>query len=797
MTATPPLPTLEVASAAYFHLECGHEQLFHSEYKRCFPHCCPEHIDRSYCGTSLSVRVELETRSPDIEPTGPPPSEVLAVFARFEAVSDVSLRPGECVEVAKMAACTQSEKNLEGRWVGGTLDRPSGLVTTIRTPGTAPDDHKPLVFHLNRKPFSRWYYDWESGANKAQRLTKHVLKAYPVERCAIDEDGNFTAYTSPHAHTQLYRVLHVVVSPEFTVISYRRAPSEQYQETSESGMPLYAENVHHRLESRGSLDSSYSPDSRVSVARTTELRPPVVVKPDPFYCEVFEGKRQRISPSSAQPFHSVETTDLLEDRLRWEHANAQTVSVSRNLALVYAFLRWAPLSTYAPFADELVDFVHQQSEEKLASFPSEISRLNFFSKLLLDHTGPGQGTTEPPSFDCEHHDIDGSPTPLPPALQMLLRAVAQATLWLFSAETTQWLRAFFQQYAASALDKNALRACFVLFVQELQDRLDAYVFERTELGSLANVAEEVIAAVYSYPYFHERRPQVRRILSGRNFVGWDVFVAQMRQSYIGMSESPGVLPHNLARDRPGLTFSEAHLPRNAIESDWNAEWLLDVDEALWKPSCKTTKVDIHSASSVCSDISDDKGAVTLVMMLGVISQLVRVEVALDAQASTLHFRSEEGVAGALSCMTVLLDGRDRVFAQFPNGIASGIGMGTHGDYIGEMRVGRAGRLVVYLQIFNWSVHENSPSSHVRMRIECWQSHRLRISGDVLATTAPASFSAEDIAYVGEMPLRAKREAVEKSFAKQLQQVRASRRATAPSVAPWTELGKFRLSYTKV
>ncbi|KAL4140280.1 hypothetical protein PRNP1_014565 [Phytophthora ramorum] len=24
---------------------------------RCFPHCCPEHIDRGYCGTSLSAPV--------------------------------------------------------------------------------------------------------------------------------------------------------------------------------------------------------------------------------------------------------------------------------------------------------------------------------------------------------------------------------------------------------------------------------------------------------------------------------------------------------------------------------------------------------------------------------------------------------------------------------------------------------------------------------------------------------------------------------------------------------------------
>uniref|UniRef100_M4B8C3 Uncharacterized protein n=1 Tax=Hyaloperonospora arabidopsidis (strain Emoy2) TaxID=559515 RepID=M4B8C3_HYAAE len=90
-------------------------------------------------------------------------------------------------------------------------------------------DHISLVFHLNGKPFSRWYYDWESGANKAQRLMKHVLKAYIVEHCAVDANDNFVSFTSQQACKQLYRVLHVVTSPEFTVISYRRAPSDPYQ----------------------------------------------------------------------------------------------------------------------------------------------------------------------------------------------------------------------------------------------------------------------------------------------------------------------------------------------------------------------------------------------------------------------------------------------------------------------------------------------------------------------------------------------------------------------------------------
>ncbi|OWZ13885.1 hypothetical protein PHMEG_00012721 [Phytophthora megakarya] len=619
------MSSTKVAGVSFFHLECSHAQLFHPEYKRsnrtkglkilrCFPHCCPEHIDRSYCGTSLSVRVAFASDA------SPPDSSLVALFARFEAISDVSLQPGECVQVDKIDAATQSELNPEGPWMGGMLDKPSRLVVSMQTTETV-DDDKPLVFDLNSRSYAKWYYDWESGANKAQRLMKHVLKAYVVERCAVDEGNNFVAYDSTLATKKLYRVLHAEASPEFTVISYRRAPSEQYQ-----GIP-----------------------------------------------------------------------DLLEDQLRWEYKNTATVSVSRNLSLVYSFLRWAPLSVYASFVDELT----------------------------------------------------------------LLRVLADATLWFFSTDTRQWMRAFFRQYAGMVLDKHALRECFVLFIQELQSRLDTQIFAQTSLVNLANAAEEVIATVYSYEYFHARRPRVRKILSGQSFAGWNTFVAQMRETYISMSSCPGV-PRTLVKNQSGLDFEQAHLPQNSVESDWNGEWLLDVDEAVWKP---------------------------------IISQLVRIEVGIDVQARTLHARSTQGIAGALDCMRLVLDGKDRVFSQFPNGMATGNDVGICGDYIGEMEVEESERLLIYLQVFNWSVRTDGPSYHTRMRIECWHSRELCISGDILATTAPVSFTPEEALYVDEMSLKSKREEVDTAYARQLEDNPVA--GWAAVSGPWKELGRFRLSYVKV
>ncbi|KAE8956021.1 hypothetical protein PR002_g31603 [Phytophthora rubi] len=309
------------------------------------------------------------------------------------------------------------------------------------------------------------------------------------------------------------------------------------------------------------------------------------------------------------------------------------------------------------------------------------------------------------------------------------------------------------------------------------------------MHSLANVAEEVIAAVYSHECFHARRPQLRGILSGQDFAGWNAFVAQMRETYINMSTCTSVA-RGLAQNRPEVTFSEVHPPRNRVENAWNDAWQMDVEEAVWRPSEQPVKVDIGSGSG-SKAISDDAGSLSLLSMVQVISQLVRLEVALDIEARMLHVRSTQGVSGTLDCMRLTLDGKERVFSQFPNGMASSISAGLNGDYIAEMRVDQSGRLVVYLQTFTWS--QNGPSYHVRIRIECWRSQRLCVSGDVLATTAPTSFTSDDALYLGEMSLQDKREAVEKAFSQQLRENSATAWASS---SPWQESGRFRLSYTK-
>ncbi|KAG1702596.1 hypothetical protein DVH05_009546 [Phytophthora capsici] len=774
---------VQVASASFFHLECSHENLFHPEYKRsnrtkglkilrCFPHCCPEHIDRSYCGTSLSVRVNL---APPSEENGPPADvSPVRLFARFESVSDMRLRPGECVEVDKIDAATQSETNLDGVWVEGILDKPSRLVAALSNDSA--DDDKSLVFHLNSRSYAKWYYDWESGANKAQRLMKHVLQAYVVELCGVDKDDNFINFDSKNTVKKLYRVLHAESSPEFTVISYRRAPTDQYQGMyMEDRVSLYEETPHHGESPVNSYDGGgYSHQSR------TDWRSVMEARPAPLYSKMHQAKHQR-SPTPPRRMEAQRIPDLLEDKLRWEYKNISVVSVSRNLALVYSFLRWAPLSVYVSFVDELVHDVNDSLMGSLEGSSLEISRLNCFSKLLLNQARTGTGTGP---FVRGRQGGNRAPGVLPRRLETLLRVLAESTLWLFSVETRQWGREFFLKYAATVEDKYALRQCFVLFIRELQTRLEGQVFAQTPLVNLSNAAEEVIATVYTYEYFHARRPQVRKILSGQSFAGWNAFVAQMRETYISKRLSSGAL-HKLAKRQPHLDFMSAHPPQNPVECDWNAEWLLDVDEAVWEPNENTVEVDTLDSRRFGS-IDDDDGSVSLFTMLEMISQLARIEVGINVQDRVLSIRSTQGIAGPLDCMRLVLDGKDRVFSQLPNGFATGLDTGTCGDYIGEMKVEEPGCLVVCLELFHWCVRGGGPSYHVRMGIECLRDGRLCFSGNILSSSA--CFTPEEARYVGEMTLRDKREAVSSNFA-QLQQPVSS--------GPWKEFGRFRLNYVKV
>ncbi|KAG3136759.1 hypothetical protein PC128_g25855 [Phytophthora cactorum] len=106
-------PMAHVVACRFLRLGCSEEDhpLFRREYARnnrergvkllrCFPHCCPEHARRSYCGCSVHVLVAF---SADVRTI---PLDNILVCARFEPTRVVPLWPAGIADLARTVGAT-------------------------------------------------------------------------------------------------------------------------------------------------------------------------------------------------------------------------------------------------------------------------------------------------------------------------------------------------------------------------------------------------------------------------------------------------------------------------------------------------------------------------------------------------------------------------------------------------------------------------------------------------------------------------------------------------------------------
>ncbi|KAF1774136.1 hypothetical protein GQ600_2902 [Phytophthora cactorum] len=128
----------------------------------CFPHCCPCHVKRSYCGSPLEVSVHfdpgVQAHQVSLDATN------IVVFARFEIVGEDKL-PADIFSLRSLRSTCKGDSSVEAPWIEGVHQ------LTYQQQGS-------LTFMLNGEPYDKWYYHWESSSHKTQRATKHVLRAY-------------------------------------------------------------------------------------------------------------------------------------------------------------------------------------------------------------------------------------------------------------------------------------------------------------------------------------------------------------------------------------------------------------------------------------------------------------------------------------------------------------------------------------------------------------------------------------------------------------------------------------------
>ncbi|KAE9001976.1 hypothetical protein PF011_g13510 [Phytophthora fragariae] len=159
---------------------------------RCFPHCCPEHVQRCYCGTSIHVMVTFNSE--------PPPAGLL-VCARFEPsrvvplwpsslaeapaqddTNERKLRPGEIVSLSESLLPSGNRKAKQTTWIRADREGDTKQSSKNATP-----------YVLNNHRYPKWLYTYDSSVTRTQREMTHHLVVYVCQSLSLGDLG-FDAY---------------------------------------------------------------------------------------------------------------------------------------------------------------------------------------------------------------------------------------------------------------------------------------------------------------------------------------------------------------------------------------------------------------------------------------------------------------------------------------------------------------------------------------------------------------------------------------------------------------------------
>ncbi|KAF4148129.1 hypothetical protein GN958_ATG02677 [Phytophthora infestans] len=259
--------TLPACTGVFMRSHCPHPRLFEEEYKRSNRNRGTKHVNRSYCGSSLEVLLRFNNETDDQEDSGSfAPFDIsnVFVFAHFEV--DGQPLSTTTYSLRYLRSVSQSEANPEGPWIEGVHQtaarhQHSQQLQPPLPPTNSPDNTYPetAAFVLNGQAYAKWYYHWGSGANKVQRATKHVLKAYVFYQTRTPESilALQGSVQQDQARDGALELLCVVTSPPFTVVSYRRAPLDASTglagprtDATASMVPHYATDTAHPVDSR-------------------------------------------------------------------------------------------------------------------------------------------------------------------------------------------------------------------------------------------------------------------------------------------------------------------------------------------------------------------------------------------------------------------------------------------------------------------------------------------------------------------------------------------------------------------
>ncbi|KAJ0398062.1 hypothetical protein ATCC90586_001664 [Pythium insidiosum] len=640
------IPTTPTCSGVFFRLHCRHTQLFEKEYKRSF----------------------------DVQPRIPLGANSLFVFARFETLDlDSTLSLGQQCSLRYLQSVSQSETNPEAAWVQGVMQNPSRAQAASAMPSTR-------VFLLNGQTSSKWYYHWESGANKARRLTKHALKAYILYRRPLPAG---TAPSAASARDDAVQVIGIVSSPPFTLVSYRRAAWEG-MDPMESGSPYTA--MSSIVSTETPTDVALQRIARSQSHATASLsvgshlsKPAEVTR-----CDLDDTAGSNNATDERDKFSMLNCTcceayaserpavsAVLKDQWVWERQHSGMMAHVKDLAIILYFVSTTSMETLLqPFRLREHVFAALRlhwcglfgSQSPLAS--PEIVLTSLFPGWFAAVAAPTSMGSSGSSFGGggihSGRPVDGSVSRGASARsERLLLSVSKLCVWAMGDENVAIMREFFAVHSVVLLDKPRLRDAFLHWIALIYKRIQIFCMQEfvgesntTETDSASPcapqsrdlavrtvraISEHIIALIHessgsrSDPTsvsgfeskLHAKWSVVRDILEQPGVLLWESFVAQLREVYTCQQ-----------RAQASAWAWQQDIPRCPPRSFFGGRWSLDAGSVVVDPA----PVGRFPGASIGSSLS-------MLSCLMAMHQLLRVELnmletgilrLLQIQLSRLH-----------------------------------------------------------------------------------------------------------------------------------------------------------------
>ncbi|KAE8885735.1 hypothetical protein PF003_g30076 [Phytophthora fragariae] len=674
---------------------------------RCFPHCCPEHVKRSYCGCSMHL---LVTFSADVtaaldqvavatrfEPSQVAPlwtASLAGLFRDVGAAGDDDSCRHENERQLRVGEEVPLPESLFGSRAGGAFSKGAVWVQAERESDSMQRAYpkNTVLYAVNKRRFPEWFYNYDSSTTRTQRQMTHHLVAYVFHR-SFPEPNQVHGRDPPTAV-----VLARHASPGFQLVSFRRSGATSSDACCElPAMETPVDNVssgspqvfdmsraaqqqqqqhHHHYHQQRDIDSDPQwhryPDAREN-SKCPSDHPPSN-RSGRYAYENYE-KGGEVEDASFGGRGLLRIGDDDPRSLQQETSCARELEFrekGQHLLILWKFVTCISLMDIGIGADTVGSYLMCVAA---ARSDAELERVAV--SFLSDIFGRAHGSRGRSPLSTS------TAAPSPAQERAVIRVAVRLFLRGLSSRTVKGLLSSFVRLGSDTGTnrKEKLQQHFSSLVVSLYDVLEDVLREVTRddndltFGNqetcLPALVDVILSLVYTRDRFGVIRSEVSALLDWPEALSngldemFQAFTAQVREFMIASATRMDLHQHTRAKSVHAV-----------LHSRFSHRWVLDLQS-----------VQVLSVES--SQMRDTPQGFRVPDVAQLISEVGCIDIEIDTTAPRVSIRSVLSFAsGATKTPTsLLLDGRLRVFRVLPSGLSSMIataGGWSVGDYAGAL-----------------------------------------------------------------------------------------------------------------